>query len=218
MQVHSPAAVAKCNESCKPLTLSYYYLAESSQSAERTLSPPVPPCAPRPQPPGQRMECLDDVDGLFVGTAIAWTSAVILAIPVWQGRVSPVFDTSSRLLVVRRCRGRTVDRKEVVLAPMSTEALARSVAELGVDVLICAAISEPLHLSLERAGVTVETHLCGPVEDLLRAFHAGHWRQSEFRMPGCGESHGPLRLRRGRCRQKRRRRTEAAVQPLDYYA
>lgn len=127
-----------------------------------------------------------------------------VGIPVWQECVSPVFDAASRLLVVRRRRGRIVDRKEFVLGAMPSEALARSVAELGVDVLLCAAISEPLRLSLERAGVVVETHLCGQVDELLDAFHAGHWRRSQFRMPGCWDPHGPLRLRRRRCRSQRR--------------
>ena len=121
-----------------------------------------------------------------------------VAVPVWQDRVSPVFDTASRLLVVRRQRGREVERKEFVLGALSSEALARSVAELRVDVLLCAAISEPLRLALERGGVRVETHLCGEVEAVLQAFHAGNWRRSEFRMPGCWEPHGQNTPRR-RC-------------------
>jgi predicted Fe-Mo cluster-binding NifX family protein len=123
---------------------------------------------------------------------------VLIAIPNCQGRVSPVFDTAARLLVVRRYRGRLVERKEFVLGVLALDALARSVAELHVDVLLCAAISEPLRLALERGGVRVEPHLCGEVEALLAAFCAGHWRRSEFRMPGCWESHGRrIRARHG---------------------
>ncbi|HOA61055.1 MAG: NifB/NifX family molybdenum-iron cluster-binding protein [Verrucomicrobiota bacterium] len=135
---------------------------------------------------------------------VACGAAMTVAIPIWQERVSPVFDAASRLLVVRRHRGRTVERKEFVLTATSVEALARSVAELGIDVLLCAAVSETLRTALERAGVAVEAHLCGQVEDLLEAFHAGRWRRSEFRMPGCWDPHGPLRLRRGGCRSRRR--------------
>ena len=120
-----------------------------------------------------------------------------VAIPVWQDRVSPVFDAASRLLVVRQQRGREVDRKEIVLGALSSEGLARSVAELRVDVLLCAAISEPLRLALERGGVRVETHLCGEIEALLHAFRAGNCRRAEFRMPGCWEPHGHEILPRG---------------------
>jgi len=124
------------------------------------------------------------------GMATAKSCAVTVAIPVWQDRVSPVFDAASRLLVVRQQRGREVGRKEFVLGALSSEALARSVAELRVDVLLCAAISEPLRLVLERGGVRVETHLCGEVEALLHAFRAGDCRRAEFRMPGCWDPHG----------------------------
>ena len=115
---------------------------------------------------------------------------MLIAIPTFQGRVSPVFDAASRLLVVHRRRGRKLERREFVLGILAPDALARSVAELRVDVLLCAAISEPLRLALERGGVRVEHHLCGEVEELLAAFCAGNCRCAEFRMPGCWENHG----------------------------
>ncbi len=116
---------------------------------------------------------------------------MLIAVPSCQGRVSPVLDTASRLLVVRRRRGREVDRKEFALGALSVEALARSVAELRVDVLLCAAVSEPLRLALTRFGVRVEPHLCGEVEALLRAFCAGNCRRAQFRMPGCWDHQEP---------------------------
>lgn len=108
-----------------------------------------------------------------------------VGIPIWQDRVSPVFDTAARLLVVRRGRARELGREEFALDTLAPDALARSVVALGVEVLLCAAISEPLRLALERGGVRVEGDLCGEVEALLRAFHAGNWRDPEFQMPGC---------------------------------
>lgn len=110
---------------------------------------------------------------------------VRVAIPIWQERVSPVLDVASRLLVVTCRAGKPVRRKEFLLSQLSPEALAESVAELGVDVLLCAALSESLFRSLERRGVRVRPHLCGDVEPLLRAFIQGGVRRSEFRMPGC---------------------------------
>lgn len=108
-----------------------------------------------------------------------------VAMPIWQERISPVFDTASRLLVVRHGRAREQDRRELALGALEPEALARSVVDLGVDVLLCGGISEPLRRALERGGVRVEGDLCGPAEALLRAFRAGRWRHPEFQMPGC---------------------------------
>jgi predicted Fe-Mo cluster-binding NifX family protein len=124
---------------------------------------------------------------------------VLIAIPVLQERISPVLDTAARLLLITRRRGKEVERKEFVLSPLPTEGLARSVAELHVDVLLCAALSEPLLRALERRGVRVKPHLCGEVESVLRAFDCGQLRRDEFRMPGCWgqHSHG------GCCRRQR---------------
>jgi predicted Fe-Mo cluster-binding NifX family protein len=125
---------------------------------------------------------------------------VTIAIPVSQERVSPLLDTAARLLVVVRRRGREVARREITLGPLPLEGVARSVAELRVDVLLCAALSEPLQRELERRGVRVQPHLCGAVEEILRAFRCGRLRRDEFRMPGCWGLH-----LRGACCHRRQR-------------
>lgn len=122
-----------------------------------------------------------------------------IAIPISQERISPVLDTAARLLLVTRRRGKEVERKEFVLSPLPPEGLARSVAELRVDMLLCAALSEPLLRALERRGVRVKPHLCGEVESVLRAFNCGQLWRDEFRMPGCWGWH----LRGECCRRQR---------------
>lgn len=113
------------------------------------------------------------------------TASVLIAVPNCQGRVSPVLDTAVRLLVVTRRNGAEVGRRELVLHPLPPEALARSVAELHVDVLLCGALSEPLRRELHQRGVRVRAHLCGEVEAVLRAFCSHRLAREEFRMPGC---------------------------------
>jgi predicted Fe-Mo cluster-binding NifX family protein len=119
------------------------------------------------------------------GTLSAPRSDVNVAIPVLQERISPVLDTATRLLVVTHRRGKEVERKEVVLGPMPSELLAGSMVELRVDLLLCAALSEALLRALERRGIRVRPHLCGPIEAILRAFCCGRLDREEFRMPGC---------------------------------
>jgi predicted Fe-Mo cluster-binding NifX family protein len=62
-------------------------------------------------------------------------------------------------------------------------------AELGIDVLLCAAISQSMLRALQGCGIRVIPHLCGEVEAILQAFSSGHLRRSEFRMPGCWGQH-----------------------------
>lgn len=118
-------------------------------------------------------------------------ASVLIAIPIAQERISPLLDAAARLLLVTRRRGKEVARKEVVLSPQSPEELARSVAELRVDVLLCAALSEPLLRALERRGVQVQPHLCGETEAVLQAFCCNRLNRPEFRMPGCWKQHLP---------------------------
>ena len=112
-----------------------------------------------------------------------------VAIPICQERISPVLDTATRLLLVTRQRGREVQRREIVLSPMPPETWASSVAELHVNVLLCAALSETLHRALLRLGVRVRPHLCGEVEAVLQAFVCRRLAGEEFRMPGCWGRH-----------------------------
>ena len=111
--------------------------------------------------------------------------AVTVAVPICQHRISPVLDSAARLLVVTRRRGREVSRRDFVLDPQSPEILASSIAELSVDVLLCAAVSEPLLRALERRGVRIRSHLCGEVEEILEAFCQRRLGGNDFLMPGC---------------------------------
>jgi predicted Fe-Mo cluster-binding NifX family protein len=116
---------------------------------------------------------------------------VLIAIPVLQERISPVLDTAARLLLITRRRGKELARREFVLGPLSSEGLARSVVELRVEVLLCAALSQGLHRELERRGVRVQAHLCGEAEAVLQAFCCDRLNQPVFRMPGCWKPHSP---------------------------
>ena len=115
--------------------------------------------------------------------------AVTIAIPISQERISPLLDAAGQLLLVTCQRGREIARKKFILGPMSPKELAQSVAELRVDVLLCAALSQGLQRELERMGVRVQPHLCGDAEAVLQAFYRDRLHRPEFRMPGCWGQH-----------------------------
>ena len=108
-----------------------------------------------------------------------------IAISHQQGRISPVFDVSARILLVDIQNGRTVRQNERTLVEMDSLARARQVSQFGVEVLICGAISWPLENALSSMGVQVTACICGPVEAVIRAYVNDNLSEPQFIMPGC---------------------------------
>jgi predicted Fe-Mo cluster-binding NifX family protein len=114
---------------------------------------------------------------------------VNIAIPVLNGRISPVLDSATRLLLVTHRQGKEVARQEITLSELPTNALAQTLVALRVEQLFCAALSAGLLRALQRDGIQVRSHLCGPVEAILQAFACRRLDRDEFRMPGCRGHH-----------------------------
>ena len=129
-----------------------------------------------------------------------------LAIPTWNGRISPVFDVAERLLLVDLDEGAEVMRQEALIDETDVASRASRITDLGVDTLICGAISQPLEQRLVGAGIHVVPQTCGPVEGVLQAFVSDQLTEQAFLMPGCC---GRRRRVRGR---RRRRGPRAGIQ------
>jgi predicted Fe-Mo cluster-binding NifX family protein len=120
-----------------------------------------------------------------------------VAIPHWQGRVSPVFDVAGNALIVGIDAGGVCSRQDVVLLGEDPQKRAAFLAGIETDVLICGAVSWPLEVALVSAGIEVIAQTCGDVEAVLAAFLNGGLAQRGFLMPGCC-GRRRFRARRGR--------------------
>jgi len=119
-------------------------------------------------------------------------------IPVWQERVSPVFDAAGSLLVIEHEGGREIGRQRMALPQVGMRERVVRLQELGVRTLVCGALSRPLEQGLRAAGIEVVPLVCGGAEEVLAAFLEGRLVQEQFAMPGCCGYR--RRARRGRCR------------------
>lgn len=108
-----------------------------------------------------------------------------VAIPHWQGRVSPVFDVAGNVLVIEIDGGTERTRQEVVFNVDGPQARAARLTETGTEVLVCGAISKPLEVAVSAAGIEVIPQTCGEVGSVLAAFIDGRLSQGAFLMPGC---------------------------------
>jgi hypothetical protein len=65
--------------------------------------------------------------------------------------------------------------------------------ELGIDVLICGAISQIPARIVETCGVRLIPFVSGNVEEVLVSYANGAQLVPAFSMPGCGRRHGQER-------------------------
>lgn len=112
-------------------------------------------------------------------------SELRIALSAWNGRISPVFDASQKLLLIDVAGGQEGARSEAVLTEQAFPLRAAKVKDLGATVLLCGAISRPLATLVASSGVKVVPFLAGEVEDVLAAYLAGRLPAPEFMMPGC---------------------------------
>ena len=122
-----------------------------------------------------------------------------LAIPVWNDRVSPVFDTANCLMLMDVANGVEQGRQLVDVAQASFPAQrARRLAELEVSILICGAISRPLAGLVSTAGIVVIPWVSGALDEVVRAFLADRLSNPRWRMPGCAGKRQRQRGGRGK--------------------
>ena len=124
-----------------------------------------------------------------------------IAIPIYNDSVSNVFDFAHRLLLVDIENGKETKRSEVALESRLLPQRVGQLKSLGVDILVCGAISRVLANTVTASGIQLLPYVTGRVDDILQAYLAGQLVKPEFTMPGCwpGARKGFGRQRRG-CR------------------
>jgi predicted Fe-Mo cluster-binding NifX family protein len=109
-----------------------------------------------------------------------------LAIPIWQGRVSSVFDFACKAVVVEWDGPAELDRREVALSGQGPTRIV-TLRQLGVDTLICGAISRPLASWASVCGIRLFPYVTGVVNEVIEAFENGQLGSERFVLPGCWE-------------------------------
>lgn len=108
-----------------------------------------------------------------------------IGIPHWNGRVSPVLDTAERLLIVDVAPDGSTSRREVALGGTTPAARARAIAELGLDALICGAVSRELCEMVEAGGARMVPWVAGDIDEVIAAALSDAIETPRFFMPGC---------------------------------
>ncbi len=108
-----------------------------------------------------------------------------IAIPYWEGKISPVMDTASRLLILQVENQSETSRQEVLFAEGDLNSRCNRIRDLGIELLICGAISGPFYRMLKASGIKIISWISGQVNEVLAAYLSGSLNLERFLMPGC---------------------------------
>ena len=107
-----------------------------------------------------------------------------IAVPIWEDRISPVLDTACRLLIVEKGEQPGAIRSETPLEEQDIHRRCLRIKGLGIDTLICGAVSRSFLRLLMASGIQIIYGVSGNHEDVLAAYFDGTLDHSGFLMPG----------------------------------
>ncbi|MGD2037522.1 MAG: NifB/NifX family molybdenum-iron cluster-binding protein [Desulfobacterales bacterium] len=107
-----------------------------------------------------------------------------IAIPIFKSRVSPVFDTCTRLSLIDFEDDRVITRKEFDLDNFSLQERLRVLEKNDVAVIICGGISDVFDTILSNSNIRLISGICGDVDEIISAFIDGRLDDPCFFMPG----------------------------------
>jgi predicted Fe-Mo cluster-binding NifX family protein len=99
-------------------------------------------------------------------------------------KVSPVFDSCTRVLLVDIDKNREVDRKEFYLDTLSLNERLTILHKSGVDVVICSGISEVMEKMVLGKKIELISNITGEIESILKAYLTGELSQGKYHGPG----------------------------------
>ena len=129
-----------------------------------------------------------------------------IAIPIWKGAVSSVFDFAHHLLLVDVEGQQETGRAQIDLEEQQESRRSAKLVDLGVDALICGAISRALAQMLAGQNIEVIPYVTGLADEVLDAYLSDQLTEPRFLLPGCWSRTGRgfgRRRRRGRKRHSR---------------
>jgi len=108
-----------------------------------------------------------------------------VAVTVWDERISPVFDSAHTLLIVDIKNEKIKNISYKSFNPQLEARLTEELTLLGIDVLICGAISQTHSTLIEASAIQLIPFIGGSVNEILESYAKGDSLAPAFSMPGC---------------------------------
>jgi hypothetical protein len=108
----------------------------------------------------------------------------MIAIPVMRGRVAPVLNWCSRLMIFP-ATPEGGSAQELRISELEAEERLQFLYAKGVSILICGALSADLEYCATQLGLRVIPGVAGEVDEVLQAYRQNRLDRPEFWLPGC---------------------------------
>ena len=102
----------------------------------------------------------------------------------WNQRIAPVFDVARSMLLVEADGPRLVSESQVELVEEAPLPRSFQLAELGLETLVCGAISRPMLTSVAAYGIRVIPFVAGSLKEVVHAWLSGTLESNVYAMPG----------------------------------
>ncbi|MFZ5981374.1 MAG: NifB/NifX family molybdenum-iron cluster-binding protein, partial [Candidatus Zixiibacteriota bacterium] len=90
---------------------------------------------------------------------------------------------------------RELNRNIYVIPPGDIYSRVMFFSELGIDILICGAVSQLFEQRLTAAGIKISPWFRGGIDEIIAAHTSGRLQSENFFMPGCHRGRGAGRGR-----------------------
>lgn len=107
------------------------------------------------------------------------------AFAVWNNRIAPVFDVAREIRLIEAESGNVLTERDEKLPMESGTEKGRRLTELGVEMLVCGAISRFMLSQITAFDIRVVPFLAGDLREIIGAWLTGDFRKEAFIMPGC---------------------------------
>jgi predicted Fe-Mo cluster-binding NifX family protein len=106
------------------------------------------------------------------------------AFTVWNDRIAPLFDVSGKIHLVESEAGDITAQTSVCLDDPSPALKVRRLADLGVQMLVCGAISRAAQSMVTAHGIALVAYISGDLDTVIDAWRHDRLGADVLRMPG----------------------------------
>jgi len=105
----------------------------------------------------------------------------IVALPVFQDRLSPLLDEAHKFIVITLDNGMVIERTVVEMSENSPFIKIEHLKEMGVTVILCGAVSDTLAKFIVERELQLFSWLAGTVDEVIDQYINGMLPQTCFK-------------------------------------